>query len=266
MTSESNTSFPLFDTHCHLDFPQFSEDFAGQLQKATAKGVQRFLIPSIGEQNWHQIDALSAQYPSIYYSAGFHPYFLTQEQPAVDTRLEDFLATRRAGKCVAIGETGLDFAIQVDKQVQQHYLQLQLQLAQQLKMPVILHSRKSHNELTRTLKQHKFQQGGVLHGFSGSYEQAMQFVDLGFHIGVGGTITYPRAQKTRSAIARLPLSSLVLETDAPDMPLNGYQGQPNHPKQLVNVLETLCLLKEESMQTIACAAWKNSNLLFGICE
>mgnify|MGYP001951263132 CR=1 FL=1 len=94
----------------------------------------------------------------------------------------------------------------------------------------------------------------------------MQYVDLGFCIGVGGVITYPRANKTRQAIAKLPLDSLILETDSPDMPLNGYQGENNHPKLLSEVLASLAELKEDSRQTIAQKLWENSSSLFGICE
>lgn len=108
--------------------------------------------------------------------------------------------------------------------------------------------------------------GGVLHAFSGSYEQGMEWVRLGFSLGIGGTITYPRANKTRQAVAKLPLEHLLLETDAPDMPLSGYQGMVNTPSQIVNILTILCELKNQTKQTVASQLWKNSNSLFSICE
>jgi TatD DNase family protein len=116
------------------------------------------------------------------------------------------------------------------------------------------------------VKAAKLPKGGVLHAFSGSYQQAMEWVRLGFLIGVGGTITYPRANKTRDAIQRLPLQHLVLETDAPDMPILGYQGEPNHPSKLIYVLNELSALHIENKQSIASQLWENSNSAFSICE
>jgi TatD DNase family protein len=104
----------------------------------------------------------------------------------------------------------------------------------------------------------------VVHGFSGSLQQAERFVALGYKIGVGGTITYPRANKTRDVVARLPLSALVLETDAPDMPLNGWQGQPNRPERIVDVFQTLSTLRSEPPEVIANAIISNCNELFAM--
>ena len=100
------------------------------------------------------------------------------------------------------------------------------------------------------IKQQKFTNGGVIHGFSGSEQQALEWIRLGFYIGVGGTITYPRAQKTRTTVARLPLEWVVLETDAPDMPLSGYQGQANSPLQLPLVAQALAQLRQQPLEFI----------------
>ena len=105
---------------------------------------------------------------------------------------------------------------------------------------------------------------GVVHGFSGSLQQAQRFIELGYKIGVGGTITYPRASKTRDVMAQLPLSALLLETDAPDMPLNGFQGQPNRPEQAARVFTALCELRKEPEEVIAGALLENTQSVFGI--
>jgi TatD DNase family protein len=112
------------------------------------------------------------------------------------------------------------------------------------------------------LKRHNLPRTGVVHGFAGSLQQAERFIQLGYKIGVGGTITYPRASKTRDVMARLPLSALLLETDAPDMPLNGFQGQPNRPEQAARVFESLCELRSESPAEIAETLADNSKKLF----
>lgn len=147
---------------------------------------------------------------------------------------------------------------------QQWLLDEQLKLAKRYDLPVILHSRRTHDKLAMHLKRHDLPRTGVVHGFSGSLQQAERFVQLGYKIGVGGTITYPRASKTRDVIAKLPLASLLLETDAPDMPLNGFQGQPNRPEQAARVFAVLCELRREPADEIAQALLNNTYTLFNV--
>lgn len=170
---------------------------------------------------------------------------------------------KRPQKLVAVGEIGLDLYRddpQFDKQ--ERLLEAQLKLAKRYELPVILHSRRTHDKLAMHLKRHALPRTGVVHGFSGSVQQAERFVQLGYKIGVGGTITYPRASKTREVMAQLPLDSLLLETDAPDMPLNGFQGQPNRPEQVVRVFDVLCKLRPEPADVIADALYRNTTALF----
>ncbi|MEF1285769.1 TatD family hydrolase [Vibrio sp. M250220] len=255
----------LFDTHCHLDFECFSEHFADHLETARRHQVERVLLPSIGMSNWQKVISLAEHHTGVYYALGMHPLFLNQQSEHQVTELR-LLLERQQDLCVAVGECGLDAMIDVDMELQDRLFVQQVELAIEFKLPLILHSRKTHNRLLQILKQKQFKFGGVLHGFSGSYQQAMQFVELGFYIGVGGVIAYPRANKTRLAIAQLPLDALVLETDSPDMPLMNEQGKPNHPQNLNKILLELALLKNTSTQTIAESVWKNSHVLFNICE
>ncbi|KOO14647.1 deoxyribonuclease [Vibrio xuii] len=255
----------LFDTHCHFDFDIFQDDFDFQLKTANAQGVSRFVVPSIGSTNWAQVQQMAAEHASIYFALGIHPYFLHQQSIDELPTLKELLS-HRGNQCVAVGECGLDSVVEVDMTLQEKVFIEQVRFATSCQLPLILHCRKTHNRMLQILKQEKFQYGGILHGFSGSYQQAMQFIELGFFIGVGGVITYPRANKTRQAIVRLPIERLVLETDSPDMPLNGYQGKPNHPKMIGEILSCLASLKGMPKQTIAEIVWKNSNSAFGICE
>ena len=135
-------------------------------------------------------------------------------------------------------------------------------LAQKNNLPVIVHHRRSHPLITPLLKKVSLKKAGIIHSFSGSYQQAKQYIDLGFKLGIGGTITYPRAQKTIKAIKRLPLESLVLETDAPAMPLFGYQGEINSPLRLLDVFNHLCEIREESAEEIAATVESNINEVF----
>ncbi|WP_223159264.1 TatD family hydrolase [Vibrio sp. Y2-5] len=256
----------LFDTHCHFDFDEFAASFSEQMSAATQAHVEKIIIPSVGLSNWLRVKNLATQYPvTLRYALGFHPYFLEHFSDEQLQLLEDELSQRESA-CVAVGECGLDAMVAVDASLQERVFIAQLAMAQHAHLPLILHSRKTHNRLLQLIKQHRFTQGGVLHAFSGSEQQARQFIDLGFKIGVGGVITYPRANKTRQAISQLPIESLVLETDAPDMPLFGRQGEANHPKYLIHVLEELAVLRDTNKEKLASQLWANSIELFRIDE
>ncbi|WP_369686330.1 TatD family hydrolase [Photobacterium leiognathi] len=217
------------------------------LTLAKAAGVKQIVIPSVGQSNWHSIEQLCQYHHELYYGLGIHPFFSAEHTDDVCTQLANTLATalkQPNTKCVAVGECGLDFAIaEFDRQQQLLWLTEQLKLANTYHLPVILHCRKAFPELLRAIKADMPSQGGVYHGFSGSYQQASQLLDLGIKIGVGGTITYERAKKTRETIRKLPLSAIVLETDAPDMPVCGFQGEPNRPERLAYIAQSVSLLK-----------------------
>ncbi len=270
MTPELS-DFSLFDTHCHADFDAFDSGISveqsidGYLKEAKQAQVEKLIIPSIGQSNWRKLDEIAQSHPNIYYALGFHPYFLEQANDEQFSELRQLLSSKN-NQCVAIGECGLDFFVDVEREKQERFFIQQMEIAKAFDLPLIIHERKSYNRLIELIKQHKFTLGGVIHGFSGSEQQALAWIKLGFCIGVGGTITYPRAQKTRTTIAKLPLESLVLETDAPDMPMYGNQGNVNHSKYLVTILNELFLLRKEPKQSIAAQIWQNSHRAFGICE
>ncbi|MGF1764140.1 TatD family hydrolase [Aliivibrio kagoshimensis] len=256
----------FIDTHCHLDFDVFKDNISHQLSVAKAAGVDTIILPAVGESNWLRIEALAKQYPEIYYALGCHPFFMDQHRDDVVSVLSDKLAHRHF-RCVAIGECGLDkVAAKTPAQweKQRTLFKAHCSLAVLHNLPLIIHSRNAHSEVIEILKHKKPAAKGVIHGFSGSYQQAMQYVELGFYIGVGGTITYPRANKTRKTISKLPLSALLLETDSPDMPTYGRQGAPNHPQYVREIFDELCLLRSEDAQTIASLIVQNSNSLFKI--
>ncbi len=262
----SEDHIKLFDTHCHLDRDDFSENVEEEIAIARQFGVVKFLIPGCGAFNWKRVEMLCNTNRGMFFSLGLHPYFIDQH---LDEHVEllDTLLSSRSSRCVAVGECGLDFFhSRKSESVQKRFFTEQIKLANKYHLPLILHSRKAHQDIIKLLKQNKARYGGVIHAFTGSYQQAMDYINLGFHIGVGGSITYPRAKKTRDAISQLPLRSLVLETDSPDMPVLGRQGEKNHPKNLKIILNELNVLRSESEQTIAEQVFENSKAMYAICE
>ncbi|XKM13160.1 TatD family hydrolase [Orbaceae bacterium ac157xtp] len=252
----------FIDTHCHFDFPPFIDNLAESINKIHQANISHIIVPSVSQAHFDVVINLAKSYPTIYAALGLHPIWQHKEQDI--EQLEQYLNNPQ-NPIVAIGEVGLDAHIeQADLQLQTFFLQQQFALAKKYELPVILHSRKTHPLLLKLLKQAKLPQTGVLHGFSGSYEEAMQFIKLGYYIGVGGVITYERAQKTRHAISKIPLQSIVLETDAPDMPLSGMQGKPNRPENIVKIYETLTQLRAEPATEILKTVYANTLTLFSV--
>ena len=250
------------DTHCHFDFPPFTGDEEASLQRAAQAGVEKIIVPAVDATRFAAVLALAHQHTPLYAALGLHPIAIEQHSDAALEQLKQQVQQRPA-KLVAIGEIGLDLYMdnpQFDRQ--QHFLDAQLRLARDYDLPVILHSRRTHDKLAQHLRRIEVPRRGVVHGFAGSLQQAQTFIAAGYAIGVGGTITYPRASKTRNTIAQLPLTSLLLETDAPDMPLNGFQGEPNRPERVANVWRTLCELREEPPEEIAATIAATSERLF----
>lgn len=254
----------FIDTHCHFDFPPFSEDAAANLRSAATAGVERIIIPAVESRYFARVLQLAYDHPALYAALGLHPLYISHHQDADLALLEEQLR-QPDNRPVAVGEIGLDLYMPDPQLARQcALLESQLKLASQYDLPVILHSRRSHDRLAQLLRRTQVPRTGVVHGFAGSLQQAQAFIRLGYYIGVGGTITYPRANKTRQAVARLPLNRLLLETDAPDMPVCGYQGQPNRPERIAAIFHSLCQLRTESADEIAGAIYHNSLRLFGL--
>lgn len=237
-------------------------------------------MPGVAPEQWRTAAQLCTQYDGLFYAAGIHPHWIEQQHwfQKEDANLLDkttrekiaaliqheFMASANAsaGHCVAVGECGLDKMISTPLQLQEQLLVIHIEVANQLRKPLIIHCVRAHPELIALLKKYPPQWGGVIHAFSGSYEVAQQYVKLGFYLGIGGTITYARAQKTRMAVAKIPLAFLVLETDAPDMPVSGQQGMRNSPLNIVQVAQALAELRGLSMNEIATVTWENTCRLF----
>lgn len=232
----------IVDTHCHLDFPAFDPDRGTVIERARAAGVEAMVVPAVTVDNFQRVLSLCGSEPGLYPALGLHPCF-SHRLPADLERLEQAL-TEAGGQVVALGEIGLDLRPgQAALELQLELLQAQLELAKVRELPVLLHVVKAHDQVLKCLRRLRLPRAGIVHAFSGSEQQAREYLKLGFRLGFGGAVTYDRAQRLRRLATLLPLESLVLETDAPDMPPSGHAGTRNEPAASAQVARLLAELR-----------------------
>jgi TatD DNase family protein len=255
----------LIDTHTHLDFEMFDDDRAQVIARARNAGVERIVVLGVHAANWQRVWQLACDQPSVHAALGLHPVFLEEHQDAHVQQLRDWLERLRGEpKLCAVGEIGLDYYIDnPDIERQQRLLEAQLALAADFSLPVLLHVRRAHAPMIATLKRYKLERSGVIHAFSGSWEEAREYLRLGFRLGLGGAGTWPQAQRMHRVLRQLPLEAIVLETDAPDIPPAGHAGERNSPELLPEICRRLADLKGIDAHALAAASYRNSCELFG---
>lgn len=255
----------LIDTHTHLDFEPFDGDRDEVIARSAAAGVERIVVLGVHQANWQRVWQLACQQPGVYAALGLHPVFLAEHRAEHLDSLRAWLQRLHGeAKLCAIGEIGLDYYIDnPDQERQQELLEAQLELAAEFQLPVLLHVRRAHAAMIATLKRHRLPRAGVVHAFSGSWEEAREYLKLGFRLGLGGAGTWPQAHRMHRVLAQLPLDSIVLETDAPDIAPASRPGQRNSPEFLPEICQALARLKGIDEQQLATASYRNSCELFG---
>jgi len=261
------------DTHCHLDAAEFDADRDAVRQHAKTLGVDVCVIPAVMASHFDAVRLLAHRHQDAY-ALGIHPLYTPQANEADLATLDAHLhAHRDDPHLVAVGEIGLDgFVPEINTPEaiakQTHFFEAQLQLAQRHRLPVILHVRRSADGLLKGLRQYPVI-GGIAHAFNGSLQQAQMFIDMGFKLGFGGAMTYDRASKLRTLATELPLSALVLETDAPDIPPHwlyttaqdrekGKAQGRNSPAELPRIASVLAELRGISLAELAAATSANA--------
>lgn len=251
----------LVDSHCHLDFASFDNDRKVILSRCLELGINHIVVPATTASRWQLLLALCQSSDMLHPALGLHPMFM-HEHHADDLSTLERLITEN--NIVAIGEIGLDFYINNhDKQAQIALVTAQLKLAQQTDLPVILHVRKAHDQMIALLKQHPVK-GGIVHAFSGSQHHADMYLRLGMSFGIGGAYSYQQATRLQELLKHLPLASIVLETDAPDMPLSGKQGQRNTPESIATIVDIVANIRQQNSEDIAKISTENCKRIFNI--
>tara|TARA_R110002049_G_scaffold225521_1_gene397433 strand:- start:53215 stop:53982 length:768 start_codon:yes stop_codon:yes gene_type:complete len=238
----------IIDTHCHLDFDNFQQDRHEVLERARKNGVSGFVVPAVKKSSWESLIEICNKSSDMHYALGLHPVFIQCHELEHLDNLRDCVAKNQP---VAVGEIGLDFhdrSLHIEKQLM--FFEQQLALACEADLPVILHVRKAHEEVLRCLKKFPVT-GGIVHAFNGSLQQAERYQMYNFKFGFGGMLTYHRSTKLRKLASELPVDSIVLETDSPDMTVEQHHGERNSPEYLPYCLKSLAELRGMTLQQAA---------------
>lgn len=248
------------DSHCHLDFNVFDKNREKVLHDCFDSGMQLILVPGTQADRWPGLIELARTDKRIKLALGLHPYFLAEESLDSLDQLRHLLIDNE--QVVAIGETGLDAMITgVPMATQELFFKRQLEIAEAFHLPLVLHVRKCHDKVVKLLKQYQLN-GGVIHAFSGSQQQAEAYLKQGFKLGFGGAITYDRANKLRNTFKALPLECILVETDAPDMQPAFSRDQPNTPLNVPKYLQLMADLRQMDVDTLALASVANFHQTF----
>jgi TatD DNase family protein len=251
----------LVDSHSHLDAAEFDRDRAQVIARARGAGVRRQVVPAVDAQGWPRLRDVCAADDGLHPAYGLHPMFLDAHREEHLPLLREWIGRERP---VAVGECGLDYFVEgLDQERQQVFFDGQLQLAREFELPVIVHARRAVDAVIASIRRIGHLRG-VVHSFSGSEEQARQLWKSGFLLGLGGPVTYERANRLRRLAATMPLEHLLLETDAPDQPDVGIRGQRNEPARLREVLNAIAGLRGVEPDEVAEATTANARRLFGL--
>ncbi len=250
----------LFDTHAHLTDERFDPDRDALIASFPEKGVALVMDIACDVREAEATMALLDRYPYIYAAVGMHPHVAAETELS---HLDEIKALAAREKVMAIGEIGLDYHYDfAPREVQKKWFALQLELAQELKLPVCLHVREAFGDCMDILRAHKDGLKGVMHCYSGSLETAYLCMDLGLYIAFGGAITFENAGKLSAVAARVPLESIVIETDCPYLTPFPHRGKRNDPTYLAHTAKKLAALQEKPFEEVAEATFQNALKLY----
>ncbi|OPY93362.1 MAG: putative deoxyribonuclease YcfH [Syntrophaceae bacterium PtaU1.Bin231] len=253
----------LFDSHCHLEMGEFDADREAVLERAFAAGVRRIVTVGTTLEDAGRAVAIAERHPGVYAAVGVHPH----EVRAIGAGTYDALKKLAASpKVVAYGEIGLDFfRNRSPREVQLARFREQLEIAADLDLPVIIHDREAHAETLAILSGRPGRRGGVFHCFSGDRKMAERCMELGFHLSIPGAVTFPKAESLRDVVRDLPLSRLLVETDAPYLSPVPNRGKRNEPAFVVHTAAKVAEIRGIPPAEVAEATTRNAMDVFGIC-
>ena len=256
----------IFDTHCHVYDEKYVEGAIEVIKKSIQEGVGLFMIPGDNIINSKKAIELASLFPEVYCAIGIHPSDVESlDIEEVISQLKELYKT--SNKIKAIGEIGLDKYWVKDEEIitkQKEFFIRQIELANELKLPIIIHDREAHEDTLKILKEHPPLYGGVMHCFSGSVEYLKEILSLGLYIGLDGPVTYKNAIIPKEVAKVVPLDRLLVETDSPYLTPVPYRGKINYPHYVKNVIEEICRIRSINSREIENVTCDNGKKLFGI--
>jgi TatD DNase family protein len=247
----------LIDSHAHLEMPEFRRDLMEVIQRAQASGVEYIFTVGTEKKDWNRALEIAHRYPSVYAILGVHPHNTEEIDQETYPTLRKLCTD---DKVRAYGEIGLDFYRNLSpREVQLQRFREQIQFAKELGLPIVVHDREAHKETLEILKSEKAEEcGGIIHCFSGDYEMAKECIEMGFTISVPGTVTFKNRDEFHEIIKRLPLESLLIETDAPFLAPVPFRGKRNEPSYVQYTAQKIAEIKNVSFEEVAEATTKNT--------
>ena len=255
------TSF--IDTHCHLDKLDSTPEEA--IIEAKQAGVQRMVTVSVDEPSLDFVSSMVQQFPEVYGSVGFHPHDAAELTEDLEQKIRKLALEEK--KLIAIGETGLDYHYMYSSaEVQQQVFSKQLQLAVELNLPVIMHSREAETDTLNILQEIPVPPLGVAHSFTSSFEMAKTLIEMGWYIGINGIVTFKNAEDLREVVSWLPLDRLLLETDSPFLAPTPFRGKPNKPAHIPTIATFIAELRGISLEQLSEQTSANAQRLFNFSD
>ena len=252
----------LFDTHAHMDDRAFDADREELIRSFPEQGLALVMNPGCSLESSRNVDALTREFPFLYGAVGSHPDVADEVDEAVLAEYRQIVAGNP--KIKAIGEIGLDYHYEdIPRDIQKKAFRLQLELARELKLPVIVHERDAHEDGMKIVEEFP-ELGGVFHCYSGSLEMAKWLIARGWYIGFTGVLTFKNARKALEVAANIPLERIVLETDCPYMSPEPFRGKRNDPTKLYRMAEKLAELRGLTVEEIHAITTENGKRLYRI--
>ncbi|MFV0558696.1 MAG: TatD family hydrolase [Enterococcus sp.] len=253
----------IFDSHTHLNVEQFNEDIPETIARAKELGVTEMAVVGFDEATIAKSLELNQTYDNLYSIIGWHPTEAGSYTKDVEQRLQEQLTLP---KVVALGEIGLDYYWMADpKEVQEQVFRRQIAIAREMNLPISIHTREALADTYKVLKAEKiYDIGGIMHSFSGDYEWAQRFLDLGMHISFSGVVSFKKALDVQEAATKIPLERMLVETDAPYLAPVPYRGKRNEPGYTRYVVEKIAELRNLSLEEVAKQTTSNAHRLFRI--
>ena len=251
----------FIDSHAHIQIDQFNSDRDAVLQRALDVGVSNILIIGIDVETSQKAVELAEKHENIYASVGMHPHSATE---LTDDILSTFRVQLDNPKVIALGEIGLDYYRNLSPhEIQKEAFEKQLDLAEEMNTPIIIHNRDAYADILPILEKRQGKINGVLHCFTGNIELMQRSIDIGFHIGIGGIVTYPNAKDVQAVAKQIPLERLLIETDCPWLTPQFRRGKRNEPSYVPAIAEKIAELRNSTTEEIGVVTTNNFNTLFG---